>query len=115
MTSRRLVELFAADLSGLDLVAFMVGRGPVAEPPASSRSAARSTGRRSPAGGAEGATENATAVRDLLTGLRERGLDTTRPILCVLNGAKALRAVDDVSDHRWCNAKYLGAATEIPR
>jgi putative transposase len=49
---------------------------------------------------AEGATENATIVGDLLTGLRARGLDTTRPILVVIDGAKALRrAVTDVFDH----------------
>jgi putative transposase len=48
----------------------------------------------------EGATENTTLARDLLTGLRERGLDTTRPILCVIDGAKALRrAILDVFDH----------------
>jgi hypothetical protein len=48
----------------------------------------------------EGSTENATLARELLTGLCERGLDTTRPILCVLDGAKALRrAVLDVFDH----------------
>jgi putative transposase len=41
---------------------------------------------------AEGATENATVVRDLLAGLRERGLDTTRPLLVVLDGAKACAA-----------------------
>lgn len=36
-----------------------------------------------------------TAARrrcELLVGLRERGLDVTRPILAVLDGAKALRA-----------------------
>jgi Transposase, Mutator family len=39
-------------------------------------------------------------VGDLLTGLRDRGLDTTRPLLVVLDGAKALRrAVNDVFDH----------------
>ena len=39
-------------------------------------------------------------VRDLLAGLRDRGLDTTRPILVVIDGAKALRrAVTDVFDH----------------
>ena len=49
---------------------------------------------------AEGATENATVTRDLLTGLRERGLEVTRPILVVIDGAKALRrAVGDVFDH----------------
>ena len=39
----------------------------------------------------EGSTENTTLVRGLLVGLRERGLDVTRPILAVLDGAKALR------------------------
>ena len=49
---------------------------------------------------AEGATENATVVRDLLTGMRDRGLDTTRPLLVIIDGAKALRrAVTDVFDH----------------
>jgi putative transposase len=57
-------------------------------------------GTKVPLGLAEGATENATVVTDLLTGLRERGLDTTRPILVVIDGAKALRrAVVDVFDH----------------
>ena len=41
---------------------------------------------------AEGSTENTTLVRGLLTGLRERGLDTTRPVLAVLDGSKALAA-----------------------
>jgi hypothetical protein len=54
-------------------------------------------------------------VRDLLAGLRDRGLDTTRPILCVLDGAKALRAVGDVSTTRSCNANHSRAASEVPR
>ena len=41
---------------------------------------------------AEGATENATVVGDLLAGLRERGLEVTRPILVVIDGAKACAA-----------------------
>jgi len=48
----------------------------------------------------EGSTENATLVTDLLVGLRERGLDVTRPMLVGIDGAKALRkAVVDVLDH----------------
>ena len=48
----------------------------------------------------EGDTENTTVVKELLVGLRDRGLDTTRPILCVLDGAKALNtAVKAVFDH----------------
>jgi transposase-like protein len=47
----------------------------------------------------EGSTENATLVTELIVGLRERGLDVTRPILAVLDGSKALRrAVLDVFD-----------------
>jgi transposase-like protein len=39
-------------------------------------------------------------VRDLLRGLWEPGLGTTRPLLVVVDGAKALRrAVTDVVDH----------------
>ena len=39
-------------------------------------------------------------VSDLLAGLPERGLEVTRPILVVIDGAKALRrAVTDVLDH----------------
>jgi transposase-like protein len=47
----------------------------------------------------EGSTENATLVTELLTGLRERGLDVTHPMLVGLDGSKALRkAVVDVLD-----------------
>ena len=47
----------------------------------------------------EGSTENTTLVTELIVGLRERGLDVTRPILAVLDGSKALRrAVLDVFD-----------------
>jgi putative transposase len=47
----------------------------------------------------EGSTENATLATDLVAGLRARGLDVTRPILAVLDGAKALtRAIKDVFD-----------------
>jgi putative transposase len=39
-------------------------------------------------------------VTDLLRGLRDRGLDIARPILVVIDGAKALRrAALDVFDH----------------
>jgi transposase-like protein len=44
---------------------------------------------------ASGATENATAVKQLLTGLRDRGLPTDRKYLFIIDGAKALRAAID--------------------
>ena len=41
--------------------------------------------------------KNATLARELLVDLRERGLDVSRPILAVIDGAKALRrAIIDV-------------------
>jgi putative transposase len=44
----------------------------------------------------EGSTENAALVTDLV-GLRERGLDVSRPMLVGIDGSKALRrAVLDV-------------------
>ena len=57
--------------------------------------ASPSTGPRFPLALAEGATENATVVTEVLVGLRDRGLDVTRPMLVVIDGAKALgRAAD---------------------
>jgi putative transposase len=99
-TEHALAELLAADLSALDLVALMVDGVKVAEHCCVVALGITIDGTKVPLGLAEGATENATVVTDLLVGLRERGLDTTRPILVVIDGAKALRrAVTDVFDH----------------
>jgi len=49
----------------------------------------------------EGATENAELVRDLLENLQERGLETTKRALFVIDGSKALRkAIRDVFGDR---------------
>jgi transposase-like protein len=54
-------------------------------------------GTKVPLGVVEGSTENATVVRGLIAGLRDRGLDASGGILFVLDGAKALtKAVRDV-------------------
>jgi putative transposase len=99
-TERALAELLAQDLSGLDLVALMVDGVRVAEHCCVVALGITIDGTKIPLGLAEGATENATVVRDLLANLRDRGLDTTRPLLVVIDGAKALRrAVTDVFDH----------------
>ena len=99
-TERALAELLAQDLSGLDLVALLVDGIRVAEHCCVVALGITIDGTKVPLGLAEGATENATVVGDLLVGLRERGLDTARPLLVVLDGAKALRrAVTDVFDH----------------
>ena len=54
-------------------------------------------GTKVPLGVVEGSTENASVVRGLIAGLRDRGVDDSDGILFVLDGGKALtRAVRDV-------------------
>ena len=91
MTETALAELLAADLSGLDLVALMIDGVHFAEHLCVVALGIDIDGIKHPLALVEGSTENATLVTDLLVGLRERGLDVTRPILAVLDGAKALR------------------------
>jgi len=98
-TETALAELLAADLSRLDLVAVMVDGVHFAETCCVVALGIDLQGNKIPLALVEGATENATLVTDLLVGLRERGLDVTRPILACLDGSKALhRAVTDVFD-----------------
>jgi putative transposase len=100
-TEHALAELLAQDLTGLELVALLVDGIRVAEHTCVVALGITIDGTKIPLALAEGATENATVVGDLLVGLRERGLEVTRPILVVIDGAKALRrAVLDVFDHR---------------
>jgi putative transposase len=99
-TECALAELLAADLSDLDLVALMIDGVHFADHLCIVALGIGIDGTKHPLGVVQGDTENATIVKDLLAGLRERGLDTTRPILCVLDGAKALvNAVKAVFDH----------------
>ena len=99
-TESALAEILAADLSGLDLVALMIDGVHFADHLCVVALGIGVDGTKHPLGVVEGDTENTTVVKDLLVGLRDRGLDTTRPILCVLDGAKALvAAVKAVFDH----------------
>jgi len=100
-TETALAELLRADLSTLDLVAMMID-GVCTSPSraASWRSASpcRAPNIRWRWWRARPRTPPATT--DLLVGLRDRGLDVTRPILVVLDGSRPLRkAVVDVLDH----------------
>jgi hypothetical protein len=98
-TETALAELISCDLSGLDLVAFMVDGVHFGEHTCVVALGVDIDGVKHPLGVEEGSTENATVVTDLITGLRDRGLDVTRPVLAVLDGSKALsRAVKDVFD-----------------
>jgi putative transposase len=91
-TETALAQLLAADLSGLDLVALMVDGVHFGEHLCVVALGVDIDGTKHPLALVEGSTENTTIVRGLLVGLRERGLDTTAPILAVLDGAKALTA-----------------------
>jgi putative transposase len=100
MTETALEQLLTVDLAGLDLVALMVDGVYFAEHLCVVVLGIGIDGVKHPLALADGSTENASLVRDLLVSLRERGLDVTRPILAVLDGSKALRrAVLDVFDH----------------
>jgi len=94
-----LQELLAADLSTVDLVAVMVDGVHFGEHCCVVALGVGVDGTKHPLALVEGSTENATLVTDLLVGLRERGLDVSRPVLAVIDGSKALRrAVADVFD-----------------
>jgi putative transposase len=96
-TETALAELMSRDLSGLDLVAFMVDGVHFGEHTCVVALGIGIDGVKHPLGVEEGSTENAAVVTDLITGLRDRGLDTGKPVLAVLDGAKALsKAVRDV-------------------
>jgi transposase-like protein len=98
-TETALAELMTRRLDGLDLVAFMADGVRFGEHTCVVALGIDSGGVKHPLAVEEGSTKNATLVTDLITGLRERGPDVTRPILAVLDGSKALsRAVKDVFD-----------------
>ena len=99
-TETALAELLGGDLSGLDLVALMIDGVHFAGHLCVVAMGIDIDGVKHPLAVVEGDTENATLVKGLLVGLRDRGLDVTRPVLCVLDGAKALAtAVKAVFDH----------------
>jgi transposase-like protein len=98
-TETALAQLLAADLSALDLVALMIDGVHFADSCCIVALGITLDGTKVPLALAEGSTENATLVTELLVGLRERGLDVTRPVLVGIDGSKALRrAVLDVFD-----------------
>jgi putative transposase len=99
MTETALADLLSRDLSGLDLVALMIDGVHFAESCCVVALGIGLDGVKHPLALVEGSTENATLVTELLVGLRDRGLDVTRPMLVGLDGSKALRkAVVDVLD-----------------
>ncbi len=99
-TETALGELLVAPLGELDLVALMIDGVHFGDHLCVVALGIGIDGTKHPLGLAEGSTENTSVVTDLLTRLRERGLDTTRPIFVGIDGGKALRAaVIRVFDH----------------
>jgi putative transposase len=118
-TETALAELMSNRLDDLDLVAFMVDGVHFGEHTCVVALGIGIDGTKHPLGVEEGSTENAAVVTDLITGLRERGLDTSKPILAVLDGARALsRAVKDVFGkpviHRCQQHKIRNVIDKLP-
>jgi hypothetical protein len=98
-TETALEQLMTRRLDELDLVAFMADGVHFGEHTCVVALGIDIDGVKHPLAIEEGSTENATLVTELITGLRDRGLDVTMPILAVPDGSKALsRAVKDVFD-----------------
>jgi putative transposase len=120
MTERALAELMGADLSELDLVAVMIDGVHFAEHLCVVALGISGDGTKIPLGLVEGSTENATVVKALLADLRDRGLDVTRPVLVVIDGAKALaagvRAVFDAAVIQRCQLhKIRNVQAHLPK
>jgi putative transposase len=118
-TETALAELMSRRLDDLDLVAFMADGVHFGESTCVVALGIGIDGVKHPLAVEEGSTENATLVTGLITGLRERGLDVTSPVLAVLDGSKALaRAVKDVFDkpliHRCQEHKIRNVKDKLP-
>jgi putative transposase len=100
-TADRLAHFRTADLSDRDWLICFVDGYDFAGHTMVGALGVTSDGTKVPLGVAEGSTENATVVRGLVSGLRDRGLTAEHGILFVLDGGKALRrAVKDVYGDR---------------
>jgi putative transposase len=118
-TETALEQLMSRRLDDLDLVVFMADGVHFGEHTCVVALGIDAGGVKHPLALEEGSTENATLVTDLITGLRDRGLDVTRPVLAVLDGSKALaRAVKDVFDkpliHRCQQHKIRNVRDRLP-
>src|SRR5258708_2090192 len=89
-TERKLAELMSRDLRELPLVALLIDGVHFAEHVVLAAVGVDDRGIKHVLGLREGATENAAVVRALLGELVEPGLDPTRSLFVVIDGAKAL-------------------------
>jgi len=88
----KLKELMQRPLGELQLCAIVIDGTPFKGRQMIAAVGVENDGKKRILGLREGATENATVVRELLEDLAQRGLDFTSPCLYVLDGAKALSA-----------------------
>ena len=91
-TEAALAELFGRDLSGIDLLACFLDGLHVGDHLIVVALGVDSAGRKHPLGLWEGTTENKATCSGLLSNLVERGLDTSRAMLFVIDGGKAIRS-----------------------
>src|SRR6202166_3845335 len=89
-TERKLAELISRELRQLRVVALLIDGVHFGEHVVLAAVGVDEHGDKHVLGLREGATENAAAVRALLADLVERGLDTNRALLIVIDGAKTL-------------------------
>jgi len=91
-TEKALATLMARDLGDLDVAVLMIDGLEVAGSCVVVALVITTDGTKVPVGLWLGDTENKTVVTALLADLVERGLDTSRGLLCVIDGSKALAA-----------------------
>jgi len=94
LSTERLAEGMAADLSKLDLLAIQIDGLHIGNDLVLVAALGiDGEGKKHPLGLVEGATENAAVVQTLIDNLIERGLDPKVPRLFIIDGAKALSKV----------------------
>ena len=95
-TEADLKELCERDLSGLDICVVLIDGMPLDGQMTIAAVGVETTGKKHVLGFLEGATENAEVCKSLFNDLQQRGLRLDRPMLFIIDGAKALRkAIDD--------------------
>jgi transposase-like protein len=100
-TEAQMRDWLGCDLGALDLAVLMIDGVHVADHVLLVALGIDAAGRKHVLGVREGATENATACRELLADLRDRGMRTDRALLVAIDGSKALaKAVRDVFGRR---------------
>jgi transposase-like protein len=100
-TERQMTEWLGRDLSALELGVLMIDGVYIDEHVMLVALGIDADGHKHVLGVREGATENAAGCTALLADLRDRGLHVERPVLAVIDGAKALaKAVRNVFGER---------------